>query len=64
MTAGGPLAGIRVADFSRLLPGPWAANLLGSLGADVIKVEAPGTGDPSRHNPPFYTTDSVYFDSV
>lgn len=64
MTAGGPLAGVRVADFSRLLPGPWAANLLGALGADVIKVEAPGTGDPSRHNPPFYATDSVYFDSV
>lgn len=58
-----PLAGFRVLDFSRLLPGPWCANLLAGLGADVIKVEAP-EGDPSRHNPPFNGTGSVYFDGV
>lgn len=58
-----PLAGFRVLDFSRLLPGPWCANLLAGLGADVIKVEAP-EGDPSRHNPPFNVAGSVYFDGV
>ena len=47
-----PLAGIRVLDFSRLLPGPWASQMLGEFGADVIKVEQPVSGDPSRHNQP------------
>ena len=59
-----PLAGIHVIDFSRLLPGPWATQLLGGLGADVIKVEQPGIGDPSRHNRPRYRVDSVYFNAV
>jgi crotonobetainyl-CoA:carnitine CoA-transferase CaiB-like acyl-CoA transferase len=58
------LSGVRVADFSRLLPGPWAAQLLGDLGADIIKVEQPRTGDPSRHNAPFYRDSSAYFESV
>jgi crotonobetainyl-CoA:carnitine CoA-transferase CaiB-like acyl-CoA transferase len=58
-----PLSGIKVVDFSRLLPGPWCAQLLGDLGAEVIKVERP-EGDPSRHNPPLYRTESVYFCSV
>jgi CoA:oxalate CoA-transferase len=59
-----PLAGIRVIDFSRLLPGPWATQMLGALGAEVIKVEQPGIGDPSRHNHPRFRVDSVYFNSV
>ncbi|MYW71939.1 CaiB/BaiF CoA transferase family protein [Pseudonocardia sp. SID8383] len=44
----GPLDGIRVVDLSAMLSGPWAADILGDQGADVIKVEAPGTGDHVR----------------
>src|SRR3954462_15476981 len=47
----GPLAGTRVLDLSRLLPGAYATGLLGDLGAEVIKVEQPG-GDPMRPFPP------------
>jgi crotonobetainyl-CoA:carnitine CoA-transferase CaiB-like acyl-CoA transferase len=44
----GPLEGVRVLDLSRLLPGAFATALLGDLGAEVIKVEQPGVGDPMR----------------
>lgn len=47
------LAGLRVLDLSRLLPGGYATLLLADLGADVIKVEEPGVGDGIRHYPPF-----------
>jgi CoA:oxalate CoA-transferase len=58
-----PLAGIKVVDFSRLLPGPWCTQMLADMGAAVMKVERPD-GDPSRHNPPLYRQESVYFCSV
>jgi crotonobetainyl-CoA:carnitine CoA-transferase CaiB-like acyl-CoA transferase len=52
----GPLAGIVVLDLTRALAGPHATMLLGDMGARVIKVERPGTGDESRHwGPPFVT---------
>jgi len=59
-----PLAGIRVLDWTRLLPGPWCSQMLSDFGAEVIKVEQRGVGDPSRHNPPRYHDESVYFLSV
>src|SRR5262249_52685082 len=56
-----PLAGIRVLDFSTLLPGPLATLLLADAGADVIKIERPGTGDEMRSYTPKLGTDSVNF---
>src|SRR5690348_16534794 len=48
----GPLAGLLVADFSRILAGPYATMLLADMGADVIKVEGPGGDDTRTWSPP------------
>lgn len=62
----GPLEGLIVADFSRVLAGPYATMLLGDLGATVVKVERPGTGDDTRSwaPPTDDSGDATYFLSV
>lgn len=59
-----PLEGILVVDLTRVLAGPYATMLLADLGARVIKVEAPGTGDDARAFPPFVDGESAYFASI
>ncbi len=65
MPAALPLKGIRVADFTQALSGPYCTMLLADLGADVVKVEMPGRGDDSRHwGPPFVGDTAAYFLAV
>ena len=60
----GPLKGIRVLDLTRILAGPYATMILRDLGAEVIKIEQPGTGDEARDFGPFKNDFSLYFMSV
>ncbi len=59
-----PLAGIRVLDLTRLLPGAYCTLLLADLGADVIKIEEPGAGDYMRWTPPLVDGQSTLFDAL
>ena len=61
----GPLSGTRVVDLTRALAGPYCTLLLGDMGADVVKIELPGSGDETRQwGPPFVAGESSYFMSV
>lgn len=60
----GPLKGIRVLDLTRVLAGPYCTMILGDLGAEVIKVEMPGSGDDSRQFGPYQKGESAYFMSL
>jgi CoA:oxalate CoA-transferase len=60
----GPLSGLTIIDLSRILAGPYCTLMLAELGARVIKVEAPETGDDARQYGPFVNGKSAYFQSV
>ena len=57
----GPLAGLLVADFSRILAGPYSTMLLADLGAEVVKVEGPGGDDTRTWQPPVRDGISTYY---
>jgi CoA:oxalate CoA-transferase len=64
MPQAGPLSGITIVDLSRILAGPYCTLLMAELGARVIKVEAPNTGDDARQYGPFKNGKSTYFASI
>jgi formyl-CoA transferase len=57
----GPLRGFRVLDISTMIAAPFGAALLGDLGAEIIKIEVPGSGDTLRHVAPMYAERSLYW---
>lgn len=64
MSTQGPLSGITVVDLTRILAGPYCTMMMADMGARVIKIEPPGTGDDSRHFGPFIQGRPCYFGSV
>lgn len=64
MSAEGPLSGVRILDLPRAMAGPFCTQLLGDLGAEVIKVKSPHGGDESRYWGPFWNGISCYYLSV
>jgi crotonobetainyl-CoA:carnitine CoA-transferase CaiB-like acyl-CoA transferase len=58
------MQGIRVVDLTAYLSGPFCTWQLAALGADVVKIEPPGTGEPARETPPLLEGHSLYFDSL
>lgn len=60
----GPLAGLKILDFTRLLPGPLATMLMADMGADVLKIEDPGSPDYIRGFPPFIENQSAFYLSL
>src|ERR1041384_868629 len=58
------LEGVRILDLSRMLPGPYCSMMLADLGAEVIKIEEPKLGDPTRHSPPTIDGRSAAFAQV
>jgi crotonobetainyl-CoA:carnitine CoA-transferase CaiB-like acyl-CoA transferase len=61
---GRPLSGVRVIELSRILAGPYCTMLLADLGADVLKIEAPGGDETRRWGPPFVGETAAYFSSA
>jgi formyl-CoA transferase len=57
----GPLSGFRILDISTMIAAPFSAALLGDMGAEIIKVELPGSGDTLRHVAPMYADRSLYW---
>jgi formyl-CoA transferase len=61
----GPLGDLKVVDLTRVLAGPYLTMMLGDMGADVVKIEQPGTGDDTRRwGPPFVEGESTYYLAV
>jgi len=61
---GAPLEGVRVLDLTRMFAGPFGTLILADLGAEIIKIEEPRIGDPTRKNIPFVNGESTYFMAV
>ena len=61
VSSAGPMTGLRVLDISTMIAAPFTAALLGDMGAEIIKVELPGSGDTLRHVAPMYANRSLYW---
>lgn len=60
----GPLHGLRVLDLTRVLAGPFCSMMMADMGAEIIKIEQPGTGDDTRNFAPFHKGESAYYMQV